>query len=234
MFIRLTRIDGQAVWFNSSYIVTVEPRKGSGSLVVPLGDGIDYEVREQAEKIVEAMGGEFAPDNRQRKSQPSQMTPPVGSRGVADVRVEEAADMPEFRISKSAAPIPFELRNVPTEVASAGQAKKPTRRKRTVTKGEVAEGDPETASTVGGEAAPKRKTARKTTARKPKLPPLPLSDEQLIRLQKMAPGSAKKLSNTLKSQFAVDDTDSAIVSLQANGLIVIADDGHVSWQWRML
>ena len=66
MFIKLTRIDGQDVWFNSQYVVTVEPRKGSGALVVPLGDGIDYEVRESPEMIVAALGGDLAPGKAKR------------------------------------------------------------------------------------------------------------------------------------------------------------------------
>ena len=66
MFIKLTRIDGQDVWFNSQYVVTVEPRKGSGALVVPLGDGIDYEVRESPEMIVAALGGDLVPGKVKR------------------------------------------------------------------------------------------------------------------------------------------------------------------------
>ena len=66
MFIKLTRIDGQDVWFNSQYVVTVEPRKGSGALVVPLGDGIDYEVRESPEMIVAALGGDLTPGKVKR------------------------------------------------------------------------------------------------------------------------------------------------------------------------
>ena len=57
MFIKLTRLDGKPIWFNRNYIVTVEPRKESGSLVVPLGDGLDYEVVETAERIVKLLGG---------------------------------------------------------------------------------------------------------------------------------------------------------------------------------
>lgn len=233
MFIRLTRIDGQYVWFNSSYIVTVEPRKGYGSLVVPLGDGIDYEVCESPEKIVAAMGGEFAPDTTRKpspKKAAATVLPPPGPA----VSASASYDTPDFRVSQSAAPVPFELRNVPAETAPAEQPKKTVRRKRTAAKGEEKATGVDAASAAGGDAAPKKKAVRNTAARKPKLPPLPLTDEKLVRLQKMAPGSTKKLENTLKTQFAIGDLESAITSLVANGLIEIADNGRILWQWRTL
>ena len=45
-FVRLTRLDGSPIWLNASFVVTVEPRKGGGSVVVPIGDGLDYDVKE--------------------------------------------------------------------------------------------------------------------------------------------------------------------------------------------
>ncbi len=47
MFIQLTRTDGAPVWLNAAFIVTIEPARGGGSIVVPIGDGLDYEVREK-------------------------------------------------------------------------------------------------------------------------------------------------------------------------------------------
>lgn len=52
MFIRLTRLDNSPIWLNASFIVTVEPRRGGGTIVVPIGDGLDYEVREKAEAVL--------------------------------------------------------------------------------------------------------------------------------------------------------------------------------------
>ena len=191
MFIKLTRIDGQDVWFNSQYVVTVEPRKGSGALVVPLGDGIDYEVRESPEMIVAALGGDLAPGKVKRP--PAAV--PVGTKppSVApadkvanpssDVVPKEEPELPDFRINSTATPVPFELRNVP-EAAEAAvvppPAKKTVRRKRTTAKSvavestSVAKKKKEASAETPAEAAPKKKTVRKVTPRKPKLPPLPL------------------------------------------------------------
>jgi len=52
MFIKLTKLDNSPIWLNASFVVTVEPRKGGGSIVVPIGDGLDYEVREKAEVVL--------------------------------------------------------------------------------------------------------------------------------------------------------------------------------------
>ena len=52
MFVRLTKKDGAPIWFNASYIVTVEPMRSGGATVVPIGDGLDYEVRERADDII--------------------------------------------------------------------------------------------------------------------------------------------------------------------------------------
>ena len=55
MFVKFTRKDGSPIWLNASFVVTVEPVKGGGSIVVPVGDGLDYEVREGVEQVVAAV-----------------------------------------------------------------------------------------------------------------------------------------------------------------------------------
>ena len=52
MFIELTRTDGLPVWLNAAFIVTVEPSRNGGSIVVPIGDGLDYEVKEPPEAVL--------------------------------------------------------------------------------------------------------------------------------------------------------------------------------------
>ena len=61
MFIKLTKLDGTPIWINAVYVVTVEPRKGGGSVVVPVGDGLDYDVRESPEKVLAILGDMPAP-----------------------------------------------------------------------------------------------------------------------------------------------------------------------------
>jgi len=61
MFIRLTRLDGQPIWINASFLVTVEPRKQGGATVVPIGDGLDYDVKESPERVLELAAGAPVP-----------------------------------------------------------------------------------------------------------------------------------------------------------------------------
>ncbi|MBR2838044.1 MAG: hypothetical protein IKE55_04645 [Kiritimatiellae bacterium] len=56
MFIKLTRLDGAPIWINAAFVVTVEPRKGGGAVVVPIGDGLDYDVRESPEAVLDMLG----------------------------------------------------------------------------------------------------------------------------------------------------------------------------------
>jgi uncharacterized protein YlzI (FlbEa/FlbD family) len=63
MYIKLTRLDGSPIWLNAAFIVTVEPqRKSGGSLVVPVGDGLDYEVRESPETVLAMLDGAPVPE----------------------------------------------------------------------------------------------------------------------------------------------------------------------------
>lgn len=249
MFIKLTRIDGQDVWFNSQYVVTVEPRKGSGALVVPLGDGIDYEVRESPEMIVAALGGDLAPGKAKRPppvvpvaAKPPSVAPTDKVVQPSAAVSEAAPELPDFRINSAATPVPFELRNVPEAAESAAvpppPAKKTVRRKRTTAKTAADElpsaAKKEASAETPAEAPPKKKTVRKAATRKPKLPPMPLTDEQLVRLQKMAPGNAKRLANTLKAQFALEETEPVVAALQAHGVITVNEQGRISWVWRTL
>jgi uncharacterized protein YlzI (FlbEa/FlbD family) len=56
MFIKLTRKDGTPIYLNAGFIVTVEPARG-GSIVVPVGDGLDYEVRDTPERVLAMLDG---------------------------------------------------------------------------------------------------------------------------------------------------------------------------------
>ena len=60
MFIKLTRTDGRPIWINPEFIVTVEGRKDGGSIVVPAGDGLDYDVKESPDAVMRLCGGETA------------------------------------------------------------------------------------------------------------------------------------------------------------------------------
>ena len=55
-FVSFTRLDGRPIWLNASFIVTVEPGDNGGAVVVPIGDGLDYDVKESPEQVLAALG----------------------------------------------------------------------------------------------------------------------------------------------------------------------------------
>ena len=61
MFIKLTRMNGRPIWLNASFVVTVEPTPIGGAIVVPIGDGLDYEVRETPETVLALLAGAPTP-----------------------------------------------------------------------------------------------------------------------------------------------------------------------------
>ena len=220
-FIRLTQLDGKRIWFNQEYIVTIEPRKGSGSLVVPLGDGLDYEVIESPERIVEALGGSISPklEGLEGLQEPNQSSPVAAT----------APDEPAFSVILSSP------ESLPAEAAAAEDAAKPARK----TRGRTAKvttakrkDDKATAAKTAKATAGKKKAAKSATAKKVQLPSIPLTEEQLIRLQKMSPGSMKKLVNTLMAQFGVTETEHTVDALLAREVISVSGQGHVEWNWR--
>ena len=55
-----------------------------------------------------------------------------------------------------------------------------------------------------------------------------LTDEQMARLRKMAPGSRQKLLNTL-AHLKVPDAEATAVALIAHKVVEILPDNHVNW-----
>lgn len=60
-YIKLTRPDGTPIWISKAFVVTIEPRKGGGSVVVPIGDGLDYDVKENPEIVLSMLQDEPMP-----------------------------------------------------------------------------------------------------------------------------------------------------------------------------
>ena len=198
MFIKLTKLDNSPIWINAAFVVTVEPRKGGGAVVVPIGDGLDYDVRETPEKVLEMLGDAPAP-------------------AILPVPTTDAlTPTPEDVSAESVAQLATEARQAP-EAAEKPSEPKPS---------EPKPADEEPAKTA-------RKTVRKTAAKKPratrkKKPELPIPEDQVERLKKMAPGSVKKLQNTLSTQFKVENAEEAVKALEANGVFAL-DRDHVVW-----
>ena len=120
MYIKLTRFDNRPVWLNAAFVVTVEPRRdGSGSVVVPIGDGLDYDVRESPEEVLRLLEGCPAP----------QVVPVP----VSDCLTKTPADVspePERKEDAVAAPAREDADSAVVEAPAAKPAKKPARAKK--------------------------------------------------------------------------------------------------------
>lgn len=201
MFIKLTKLDNSPIWLNASFIVTVEPRKGGGSIVVPIGDGLDYEVREKAEAVLALLDGA-----------PQPVVVPVPT---SDCLTQTPDDVsPEPAAPEHEAPAPIERApEVAAEPIAAGER----------VESATAEEKPAARKTT-------RKTATKAKPRKraTKKTPLPLDEAQVERLKKLAPRSTQKLANTLVSQFKIEDTATTIQALAEHEVLKLEGD-HVIW-----
>ena len=204
MYIKLTRFDNRPVWINAAFVVTVEPRRdGNGAVVVPIGDGLDYDVRESPEDVLRMLVGCPAP----------QVVPvPVSdclTKTPADVSPEPERKPPEpVAEAKPVEVKPVETKPVeskPVEAKADEPVEKPAKKP---------------ARTKKPAAAKKVKPAKK--------PVLELSDDEVSRLGKLAPKSVAKLKNTLSTQFRVADVSEAVAALEAKGVIRI-DGNHVNW-----
>lgn len=228
MYIKLTRLDNTPIWINASFVVTVEPRKGGGSIVVPIGDGLDYDVKEPVESVLALLGDAPAP-------------------AVVPVPPPPGLAPKTLGVAPETAPTPAPATPAPTETADPKSAApapvKKTARSRAKAKAaepEAAGADaaagasPDATATDGAAAADGATTdaapAKKPRAtRKAKKPPLELSEDEVARLRKLAPGSVRKLQNTLVSQFRTVDTDATLEALAAHGILEI-DRDHIIWK----
>ena len=190
MFIKLTRFDKRPVWLNAVFIVTVEPRRdGTGSVVVPIGDGLDYDVRESSEEVLRMLDGCPAPK-------------------VVPVPVSDC------------------LTKAPTDVSPEPELRRPMEEKPVEEKSAEMKPDEEKPKKARTRA---KKPAAARKAKPAKKPALELSDEDVVRLQKLSPKSVAKLKNTLASQFRVADVSETVAALEAKGVLTL-DGSHVNWK----
>ncbi len=184
MFVKFIRKDGTPIWIKAASIVTVEPAHTGGSILVPMGDGLDYEVVETPEMALAMIAGEPLP--------------------------KSASSVEAKKTKRSTRKTKASTEAVQEEPASAEKdekAKKATRtRKKVVT--EEPESEPES---------------------EPEPVPIFFAADQIDRLRKMAPGSVKKLANTLVKQFKVEDPDVVVKHLEVTGVIAVVEHGHVKW-----
>ena len=231
MFIKLTKKDGNPIWINSGFIVTMEPVRSGGTIVVPFGDGLDYEVREGAESIVSLIEGvpvaEIVPAlSTEDEPAPQPETPTKSPSNAEEPKTPTAEPAPETQ------PVfePVEVPALTSESESAAavaavmqlapkpEPEKPTKRARKAKTRPAPSGTP---ATEGERKIPRRRAVRKT--------PLQLTEEQLARVRTMAPRSVKRLSNALLTQFAVTDPETMVRALVEHDIITVDEQSHITW-----
>lgn len=206
MYIKLTRFDNTPIWINAAFVVTVEPRRQSvGSIVVPIGDGLDYEVRESPEQVLSMLDGVAA---------------------AAVVPVPPPKSLTKTPDDVSAEPMTMTANDVialsdekPTDSEPAGQVANGGGK-------ESAAADKEVTAAASEIRKPVKRSTRKPRAKKAAA--VSITDAQVERLRKMAPSSVKKLANTIISQLKLGDPDSVIAVLGKQGILSI-DHDHVIW-----
>jgi len=216
MFIKLTRLDNTPIWINAAFVVTVEPRKGGGSVVVPIGDGLDYDVRETTDQVLAMLGDAPAP-------------------AVVPVPAPKLLAPTPEDVSPDTEP----PRDAPPADRPAEEAKptKRVRRTRKVAEGDAAEPKPAKRTRRAKKAAEDAAETPEVAAPVPPEAPAPVaervpdevSDALVERLRKMMPGSMRKLRNTLVTQFKVADVEAVVASLQTRGVIEVEHE-HVIWR----
>ena len=225
MFIQLTRTDGVPVWLNACFVVTIEPARGGGSIVVPIGDGLDYEVREPPEKVLSMLEGA-----------PSPKVVPVPPPKALVPRPDDVSPEPE----PSAEGV--ERTADPGRQKKAGRAKKAPVKKAPVSVPVEGPADRQQEDRVDGaqDPAPKAKrTARKKSADSGlTASTMPDGFEKIVEdLKSRKCRTVKRIHNAIKSFHGKTDSgeiDAIIGAMAARGYILVESDGRVNWPTQVI
>jgi len=201
MYLKLTRLDGKPIWINSAFVVTIEPARNGGAVVVPIGDGLDYDVRESPERVLEMLADAPTPA----------VVPVPAPKSLTKMPDDVSPDDPEPVHPEPTPPLP--VKSDPTPAA--------------VVEPDAPASEPETKSVKTKATRTKKPTAKRTRTTKKAAEPI-LTDDQVERVRRMAPGSVRKLQNTLVAQFKIADAESAVKELVARGVMTL-DQDHVDW-----
>lgn len=218
MFIQLTRTDGQPIWINAAFVVTVEPLRNGGSIVVPIGDGLDYEVREAPETVLallkEAPPAKVVPVRPPKAltRTPEDVSPDVGF--TYDCIEEKEKPKPD-----APAKAPPEEKEKPAPAKRGSHAPK---RGRHAKKDEP----PAQADTPATPAEPAPAPTEGDAAENEEF------DRIVADLKARKCRTAKRMRNAIKSFFGKtneSEIDSLLETMINKGLLLIGGDGHVTW-----
>ena len=204
MYIKLTRMNGRPIWLNASFVVTVEPTPIGGAIVVPIGDGLDYEVRESPETVLALLADAPAPT----------VVPVRPPRALAPQPEDVSPE--EERLSD---PEPEPESEKPAEEAKP--AKRGRRRKKNAESSA-------TASTGDQVQTPLAEDVSRMTES-----PEPEGFREIVAdLKARRCRTGKRLRNAIKSYFKKTDDleiDYIIETMINRGYMLVGADGHVTW-----
>ena len=197
-------MNGRPIWLNASFVVTVEPTPIGGAIVVPIGDGLDYEVRESPETVLALLADAPAPT----------VVPVRPPRALAPQPEDVSPE--EERLSD---PEPEPEPEKPAEEAKP--AKRGRRRKKNVESST-------TASTGDQVQTPLAEDVSRMTET-----PEPEGFREIVAdLKARKCRTGKRLRNAIKSYFKKTDEleiDYIIETMINRGYMLVGADGHVTW-----
>jgi uncharacterized protein YlzI (FlbEa/FlbD family) len=202
MYIKLTRMNGQPIWLNASFVVTVEPTRIGGAIVVPIGDGLDYEVRESPETVLALLAGAPAPTVVPVRP-PQALVPQPEDVSPEDERPSDPEPEPEK----------------PAEEAKP--AKRGRRRKKSTESSATASTTVKVPDTSAAEVSRMTETPEPEGFR-----------EIVADLKARKCRTGKRLRNAIKSYFKKTDEieiDYIIETMINRGYMLVGADGHVTW-----
>ena len=204
MYIKLTRMNGRPIWLNASFVVTVEPTPIGGAIVVPIGDGLDYEVRESPETVLALLADAPAPT----------VVPVRPPRALAPQPEDVSPE--EERLSD---PEPEPEPEKPAEEAKP--AKRGRRRKKNVESSTTASTGDQVQTPLAEEVSRMAET------------PEPEGFREIVAdLKARKCRTGKRLRNAIKSYFKKTDDleiDYIIETMINRGYMLVGADGHVTW-----
>ena len=221
MFIKLTRLNGAPIWINGAYVVTVEKGRQVGSVVVPIGDGLDYDVKETPEQILEMIDGKVEAVVPVAAS--DALT--LGETGAAVLEAAKEAEAAQAEGAKESAAVEAKVEAVEPVKSAAEEAEESAAVAVEAVKAV------ETAKKVARRSTVAKRAVKATKAKttRAKKPALDLDEKQIERLIKQKPRTKKRLINTLDSQFKTASSEDTVAALIAHGVMKMDENEKIDW-----
>ena len=188
---------------------------------MPIGDGLDYEVRESTETVLSMLEGAPpakvvpVPPPQALTPRPDDVSPDVDPRGCGRGGEEESGSVPQKKVrkTKAASKTANSVRRAkdPADAQSEGQEK-----------------DESAAAPRKARAASRKKASGSDSAE----PPPDAFEEIIGDLRARKCRTVKRMRNAIKSFYGKTDDEEVeriVEAMIAGGHILVGADGHVNW-----